>query len=254
MNALITGSSRGIGLGIAKELAKIGYNLGINGVRPYDEVISVIKELKSFGVEVIYLQGDISKSSDRERVADEFLKEFGVPNLLVNNAGVAPKVRSDMLELDEDSLDYLFSVNLKGSYFFTQFISKKMIEEKNRNKKFSANIVNIGSISAEIVSVNRADYCITKAGIAMMSRLYATRLGEYGINVFEIRPGIIKTDMTNCVTEKYDKLIGDGLCLTKRWGTPEDVGRVVSVIAQGNFSYSTGQIFYVDGNISSKIL
>jgi len=245
--ALITGGSRGIGLGIAKELAKAGFDLAINGVRDKEVVLPVLAELRAFGVKVEYIRGDVSNKSDRENMLHAVIAEFGALNVLVNNAGIAPKERKDILEATETSFDHLINVNLKGPYFLTQIVANYLVAQKKQDVDFPCCIINISSVSATIASVNRGEYCLSKAGIAMATKLWAARLGEYNIPVYEIQPGIIKTDMTAAVTAKYDKLIAEGLTIQKRWGLPEDVGKAVKALATGDLPYSTGMVIMVDG-------
>ncbi|NBA85452.1 3-ketoacyl-ACP reductase [Emticicia sp. CRIBPO] len=248
--ALVTGGSRGIGLGISEQLAKSGFDLAINGVRPEEGVSEMITHLKSYGGEVIYCQGNIGDKTDRQNIINKVRKSFGKLNLLVNNAGVAPKERLDILEATEESFDHVMGINLKGPYFLTQSIASWMVEQKETDPDFSGGIIYISSISATVASVNRGEYCLSKAGISMASQLFAVRMGEFGIPVYEVRPGIIKSDMTAGVTAKYDQLIENGLTVQKRWGLPEDVGKVVASIAREDFSYSTGQVFMVDGGLT----
>lgn len=248
--ALITGGSRGIGLGIARHLAKAGFNLSINGVRNANEVTDVIKELRSAGGEVIYCQGDISSAKDRENILSKTKKQFGALHVLVNNAGVAPKERRDILEATEESFDRLINTNLKGTYFLTQSAARWMVDQKKADKKFDGSIVIVSSISATVASVNRGEYCVSKAGLAMTTQLFAARLGEFAIPVYEVRPGVIDTDMTSAAKEKYDKLIAQGLTVAGRWGYPDDVGKAVTALVSGNFPYSTGQVLMVDGGLT----
>lgn len=248
--ALITGGSRGIGLGIAQKMAEAGFNLAINGIRADSDVQDVLESLKKLGSDVIYCQGDISKKEDRNSILEKIEKHFGKLNVLINNAGVAPKERKDILEASEESFDYLISTNLKGPYFLTQSVANWMLVQKQKDANFEGSIINVSSISATVASINRGEYCISKAGVAMATQLFAVRMAEVGIPVFEVRPGIIKTDMTEKVSQKYNDLIENGLCLTKRWGLPEDVGKTVAAIANGNFLYSTGQVFVVDGGLT----
>lgn len=248
--ALITGGSRGIGLGIAQKMAEAGFDLAINGMRAETDVLEVLESLKKLGADVIYCQGDISKKEDRNSILEKIKKHFGKLNVLINNAGVAPKERKDILDASEESFDYLISTNLKGPYFLTQSVANWMVDLKSQDSCFDGTIINVSSISATVASVNRGEYCISKAGVSMATQLFAVRLAEFDIPVFEVRPGIIKTDMTEKVSQKYDDLIENGLCLTKRWGLPEDVGKTVTAIAQGNFLYSTGQVFVVDGGLT----
>lgn len=248
--ALITGGSRGIGFGIAEQLAKNGFNLAINGVRSANEAADAIKKLKDFGNDVIYCQGNISSSTSRENILLQVKAQYGKLHVLVNNAGVAPKERKDILDATEESFDDVISTNLKGSYFLTQKTANWMIEQKKNDPQFSGCIINISSMSATVASVNRGEYCISKAGLSMATQLFAVRLGEFNIPVFEVRPGIIHTDMTAGAKEKYDKLIEEGLCVQKRWGEPEDVGKCVASLAKGDFMYSTGQVIMVDGGLT----
>lgn len=250
--ALITGGSRGIGLGIAQKLAREGLDLAINGVRPQEDVVEALGELEDLGSEVIYCQGNIGIAEDRNQIIEQVKNHFGQLNYLVNNAGIAPKQRVDLLDATEESFDYVMDINLKGAYFLSQASAKWMIDQKNENPDNPAAIINIGSISATIASINRGEYCVAKAGIAMMTQLFAARLGEEGIPVYEIRPGVTKSNMTASpeVTAKYDKLIEEGLTITPRWGTPEDVGNAVAALCRGEFPYSTGGVFMVDGGMT----
>jgi NAD(P)-dependent dehydrogenase (short-subunit alcohol dehydrogenase family) len=248
--AFVTGGSRGIGLGIAQHLAKNGFNLAINGMRSEEFVNETLTVLRLLGAEVIYCQGDIASKEAREQMLDKIKTHFGRLDVLVNNAGVAPKERNDILAATEESFDYVVSTNLKGTYFLTQAVANLMIEQKNRSTDFIGSIITISSISATVASVNRGEYCISKAGLGMMTQLFATRLGEFNIPVYEVRPGVIKTDMTEGVTDKYDKLIAEGLTVQNRWGFPEDIGKAVAAIAKGDFPYSTGQVFMIDGGLT----
>lgn len=252
--ALITGGSRGIGLGIAVELAKARFNLVINGVRNQATVQPVLEGLKAFGVTVAYAQGDVSKKEDRTKLLKKALTEFGSLNVLVNNAGIAPKERKDILVASEESFEYVMDINLKGPYFLTQLFANHMVDQKKENTDFECCIINVSSVSATMASVNRGEYCISKAGIAMATKLWSARLGEFGIPVYEIQPGIIKTDMTSAVTEKYDKLFAEGLAIQKRWGLPEDIGKVAASMATGMMPYSTGQVVLVDGGMNIQRL
>lgn len=252
--ALITGGSRGIGLGIARELAAHGYWLAINGIREENEVQKTLVELKKHTERVIYCRGNIADSKERRSVIGEALNAFGHINLLVNNAGIPSKERRDLLEMTEESYSIVMKTNLEGPLFLSQAVAKHMVIEKKENPDYDACIINISSISATVASVNRGEYCISKAGMSMMTLLFATRLGEYNIPVYEIRPGVIETDMTAGVKEKYDKLLEGNLCIQKRWGKPEDVGKVVSSLVSGNFAYSTGQVIMVDGGLTVQRL
>lgn len=248
--ALITGGSRGIGLGIALHLAKSGFDLAINGVRNESSVGEALESLRRAGAKVIYCQGNVASSADRKAVIQKVRENFGKLNVLVNNAGIAPKERRDILETSEESFDEVMSTNLKSTYFLTQLAANWMIGQKKTDAAFSGCIINVSSISATVASVNRGEYCISKAGIGMVTQLFAVRLGEFDIPVFEVRPGIISTDMTAGVKEKYDQLIEGGLTVQKRWGNPADVGKVVGSLASGNFPYSTGQVIMIDGGLT----
>jgi len=248
--ALVTGGSRGIGFGIALQLASNGFDLAINGTRIPADVEEVLQKLRDFGNDVIYCRGNISSSTDRDNMMRQVKKHYGKLHVLINNAGVAPKERKDILDATEESFDEVISTNLKGPYFLTQLAANWMIEQKKNDQDFTGCIINISSISATMASVNRGEYCISKAGISMATKLFAVRLGEFNIPVFEVRPGIIRTDMTAGVKEKYDKLIEEGLCLQQRWGEPADVGKVVAALAKSDFMYSTGQVIMVDGGLT----
>jgi len=249
-SALVTGGSRGIGLGVARELARAGFNLAINGVRDKALVAGTLDDLKTYGTGVIYTRGDISNAADRKAVIQEVLGAFGQLNVLVNNAGISPLQRKDLLVADEESYDRVMEVNLKGPYFLTQLVANHMVELKRADRDFRACIINISSISATVASVERGEYCISKAGVSMATRLWATRLGEFDIPVYEIQPGIIRTDMTAGVQQEYDKLIGEGICLQERWGMPGDVAKVALAMATGSLPYSTGQVVAVDGGLT----
>ena len=252
--ALITGGSRGIGLGIAIELAKAGFNLAINGVRDEASVSDALKELRVFGGEVIYVQGDVSVKENRDRMINQILSHYGNLNILINNAGVAPRERRDILEATEESFDHVVTTNLKGPYFLTQQVANHMVDLKKKNPSLFCCIINLSSVSATVVSTNRGEYCISKAGIAMATKLWAARLGEFDIPVYEIQPGVIKTDMTAGVQEKYDNLFQRGLAVQPRWGFPEDVGKVAASMCLGNMPYSTGQVVMVDGGMTIQRL
>lgn len=252
--ALITGGSRGIGFGIAECLAKDGYDLAINGVREEFNVVEILEELRSHDVRVIYCQGDISSQESRRSIIDKVQQEFGQLNVMVNNAGVAPKERNDILKATEDSFDYVVGTNLKGTYFLTQLAANWMVEQKLAEEEFEGCIINVTSVSSTVASVNRGEYCIAKAGLSMMTQLYAARLGEYQIPVYEIRPGVIQTDMTSTVKEKYDKMFSEGLAIQARWGYPDDIGKAAAGLARGDFPYSTGQVIMVDGGMTLQRL
>ena len=249
--ALVTGGTRGIGLGIAENLAQAGYDLALCGVREEGEVQDALFELRhTYGIEVFYQACDISDADARERLLEAVREHFGALNVLVNNAGVAPRNRKDILEVEERDYDWLMKINLNGPFFLSQAVSRWMLEQKAADAEWKGCMVNIGSISATVVSCNRPEYCLSKTGIGMMTQLFAARLGEADIPVYEIRPGVTASDMTSGVKEKYDKLIEEGLCVQKRWGLPEDVGKAVAALANGHFPYSTGQVIMVDGGLT----
>ena len=252
--ALITGGTRGIGLGIATELAKAGFDLAVNGVRDISSVEMVLEDLRLSGTIVSYFQGDVSISEDRQKLVDAMYKQYGRINVLVNNAGIAPSERRDILDATEESFDQVLQVNLKGPYFLTQLIANQMIESKIQNPEEFYCIINVSSISAFVASTNRGEYCISKAGIVMATKLWASRLGEFDIPVYEIQPGVIRTDMTSGVQKKYDLMFQNGLAIQSRWGLPEDVGKVAAAMATGCMPYSTGQVVLVDGGMSIQRL
>jgi 3-oxoacyl-[acyl-carrier protein] reductase len=259
--AIVTGASRGIGKGIAKELASLGYDLVINhfdftaeGKPDESKAAQTQKEIKELGVACESLRGDISKPKDRSELVALARDKFGRCDMLVNNAGVAPSKRMDILEATEESFDRVLGINLKGPYFLTQLVANWMIEQKKTHPERAFRIVSTSSISAYTSSPARGEYCVSKAGVSMMTTLYADRLAEYGIGVFEIRPGIIATDMTSVVKDKYDKMIAEGLTPIKRWGQPEDIARAVGAIAEGRLDFSTGQVINVDGGFHLRRL
>ncbi|MEM7384426.1 MAG: 3-ketoacyl-ACP reductase [Verrucomicrobiota bacterium] len=246
--ALITGGTRGIGLGIARQLENEGWALALNGVRPEEEVGDVLDSFEKS--RPLYCQGDISDSGSHQAMIDRVIAHHGQLNLLVSNAGIAPLVRADLLEMGEESYDRVMDINLKGSFFLTQKVARYFVRRKEKDAGFAACIVNVSSISATVVSVNRGEYCMSKAAFSMSTQLFAARLGELGIPVYEIRPGVTHTDMTSRVQDKYDRLIADGLCVQQRWGKPEESGLAVAALARGDFPYSTGQVIMIDGGLT----
>ena len=270
--ALITGASRGIGRGIALEMAKLGFDLVVNYVgnetAAHQTAQDCIAQAQAAGRGILagICQADVSAAADRQRLIDFTREKFGRLDLLVNNAGVAPTVRADILDAGEESFDRLININVKGPYFLTQLAAKWMIEQGVADRSSSASgprpstfdsrpkIVTISSISAYTASTNRGDYCIAKAALSMLTPLYAARLAEHGIKVYEIRPGLIATDMTGPVKGKYDQLIAAGLTPIPRWGTPEDIGRAVAAIAQDLLPFSTGEVINVDGGFHLRTL
>jgi NAD(P)-dependent dehydrogenase (short-subunit alcohol dehydrogenase family) len=249
-SALVTGASRGIGRGIALELARAGHRVAINYAGNAAAAAEALKLVQEAGGDGFIIQGDVAVAADRERLVAETVAKFGRIDVLVNNAGVAPTVRADLLDAGEESFDRLYSINLKGPFFLSQLVAKQMLKQEPDAECFRGRIVNITSISVYTASINRGDYCMVKAGLAMMTKLFAERLANDGINVYEIRPGVIATDMTGGVKEKYDKLIihdERGITPIRRWGKPEDIGRAVRAIAEDRFPFSTGAVFDIDG-------
>lgn len=251
---LVTGGTRGIGRGIAEALADSGFDLAINGVRDAAQVADVLSALRQRGAVVHYCRGDVAVPADRQAIVEAVRVRFGRLDVVVNNAGVAPTVRADILEATEESFDRLIGINLKGPYFLTQLAARWMVEQRQADKTFNGVIVNISSVSATEASINRGDYCISKAGVAMATQLWAHRLAEFGIAVYEIRPGVIHTDMSAAVAEKYDRLMANGLTVENRWGEPEDVGRAVAMLARGELSYATGNVLKIDGGLTLRRL
>ena len=260
--ALITGASRGIGRGIALELAKTGYDLVIGYARDESSARQAAAgahsaaEQLGLSIRAEICRADIGACPDREKLIQFAKSQFGRLDLLVNNAGVAPEARADILEASEESFDRLIKINVKGPYFLTQLAAHWMIEQVKQAKPSMARpkIVTITSISSYTASTNRGDYCLAKAALSMLTPLYAARLAEYGINVYEIRPGLITTDMTAPVREKYDALIAENLTPIKRWGSPADVGKAVVAIAQDLLPFSTGEVINVDGGFHLRRL
>lgn len=246
--AIVTGSSRGIGRGIALALAEHGWNVVINYHRNREAAEDVRRAIEAAGSTALIVQASVAGRADLDRLVDETLERYGRIDLLVNNAGVGPRQRLDMLQVSEESYDEVMLTNLKGPFFLTQRVANEMIRLIRGGHVQNPMIINIGSISAYTSSTNRAEYCISKAGMSMTTLLWADRLAEFGINVYEIRPGIIQTDLTAGVKEKYDRMIfEEGLTPIRRWGQPEDVGKAVAAIAAGLLPYSTGEVINVDG-------
>ena len=252
--ALVTGGGRGIGLGISKCLASEGCDLVVCGTRPEEQLKEAMDELQALGASVLYCRADVAAREDRDRLLSEIGARFGYLNVLVNNAGVAPSVRGDILDATEESYERVMRINLQGPYFLTQAVANWMLEQQREHGHFEGCIVNISSISATVASPSRGEYCISKAGLSMATRLWAARLGEHGIPVYEVRPGVIKTDMTHAVQAKYDRLISEGLLVEPRWGLPEDVGRAVAALVRNDLPYATGQVLVVDGGLTLQRL
>jgi len=252
--ALVTGSSRGIGRAIALQLAEDGFAVVVNYSRSSNAALEVVSKIESGAGAAMAVKANIGDRRDRQAMLDQAIDRFGRIDVLVNNAGITSQGRKDLLEATEESWEAVFNTNLKGPFFLSQATANHMIEWISRDIIPSGKIVNISSISAYAVSTNRADYCMTKAAIQMMTWLFADRLAEEKIQVFEIAPGIIASDMTAPVTEKYDKLIADGLTPIGRWGQPADVAKAVSAIVQDLFPFTTGQRFDVDGGFHLRRL
>jgi NAD(P)-dependent dehydrogenase (short-subunit alcohol dehydrogenase family) len=257
--ALVTGASRGIGRGICIELAKSGYDLaGLSRSLDPDNskngILEVKRRIMELGVRFLPVQGDVSQLDHHPRVLDAVLNEFGQIDLLVNNAGVAPEKRLDLTETTPESFDRVLSVNLRGPFFLTQRVVQQMIAQVKAGTQINPGVVFITSVSTYFSSSSRAEYCVSKAGLSMAAAVYADRLSEYGINVYEVRPGLIKTDMTAAVEDRYDKLIAEGVTLQRRWGLPEDVGKAVASLARGDFGYSTGMVVEVSGGMNVRRL
>jgi NAD(P)-dependent dehydrogenase (short-subunit alcohol dehydrogenase family) len=245
--ALVTGASRGIGRGIAIALGGLGWRVAVNfaGNRAAaDECVGLVARV---GGEALAIQGDISVAADRTRLVDGTIAWGGRLDLLVNNAGIAPSTRADLLQAGEESFDRLMAVNLKGPFFLTQLAARRMVEQAPDPAGCRGQVVIVSSISAYTASVDRGDYCVAKAGLGMVTKLFAARLADLGIRVYEVRPGVIATDMTGPVKSKYDALIADGLTPIRRWGAPDDIGRAVAMLARGDLPFSTGEVLNVDG-------
>lgn len=252
--AIVTGASRGIGRAIALDLARAGYSVVVNYARRVDAAREVVAEIEAQGGRAFAAVGDVSQSADRERLVAETCERYGRLDVLVNNAGITSPGRLDLLEATEASWDLVLGTNLKGPFFLAQLAARAMIDGQARGVQSSGVIVNVSSISAYAVSTNRADYCIAKAGMEMMTWLLASRLAEHQIRVFEICPGVIASDMTAPVHAKYDQLIAEGLSPIRRWGQPEDVAKAVTAVVGDAFPFTTGQRIHVDGGFHIRRL
>ena len=239
--AIVTGGAGGIGFGTAQQLAADGFNIVIFDIKDESTVLDKISQLNEAGSDTMYFQGNIANVDDCYAFTEKVIEKYRKIDVLVNNSGVAPKVRADILDTPGESLDFVFGVNIKGTFFMTQAVARRMVEQND------GIIVNVSSISAYTSSVNRPEYCISKSAVSMMTVLFADRLAAHGIRVYEVRPGVIRTDMTATVTEKYDRMIADGVFPIERWGYPEDVAKAIAAFASGAFPYSTGEIINVDG-------
>ena len=249
--ALVTGAARGIGAGIALELARGGANVAVLDVAAADQTVA---RIEAAGRKALAVTGDVTRAEDRANALAAVEEAFGRLDVLVNNAGVAPKLRADILEAGEESYDRVMNINLKGPYFLTQAAANWMIRQRTRRPDDWMCIVNVSSVSAYAPSTARGEYCLSKAGVSMATKLWAARLAEYGIGVYEIRPGIIATDMTAGVKAKYDKLIAEGLTPIRRWGLPADVAAAVAACAAGELKFSTGEVINVDGGFHLRVL
>ncbi len=246
---IVTGASRGIGRAVSLKLAADGFAVVAAARGTAEKAAEYVGELQKLSPESIYVSADISSEEDGRRLVDTAFDRFGGLDILVNNAGVAPTERRDILEMTEESMQRLLDINLKGTFFLTQYAANRMLAAKCGEM-----IINVTSMSAYTASISRGEYCISKAGLSMATELFAARLAEYGINVYEIRPGIIRTDMTAAVTEKYEAMIAGGLLPISRMGTPEDIAGAVSAVASGALPYSTGEVINVDGGFHIRTL
>ncbi|MBP1885570.1 3-ketoacyl-ACP reductase [Sinorhizobium mexicanum] len=245
--AIVTGGRRGIGLGIARALAAAGFDIAVTGIGDADGVAPVLAELGTFGARAIFLQADLADLATHQATVAAVTEAFGRIDCLVNNAGIASVVRGDFLDLKPENFDTIVGINLRGTVFFTQAVLKAMLATE---AVVPRSIINITSVSAEMTSPERLDYCMSKAGLAAFSQGLALRLAETGISVFEVRPGIIRSDMTATVSGKYDTLIADGLVPMRRWGEPDDIGKIVAGLAGGQFGFATGSVIQADGGLS----
>jgi 3-oxoacyl-[acyl-carrier protein] reductase len=248
--ALVTGGTRGIGFGICQALAQADFDLVVGGQRPEAQAQEALDSLRALGAKVAYAQGDVSLPASRAHLIQCAKESFGALHVLVNNAGVSPAVRGDLLEADEADAVRLLRTNMQGPFFLTRDVARWMVEQHKADSNWNGAILFISSVSASVVSTARGAYCMSKAGLAMAAQLFAARLGEFGIPVYDVRPGITATDMTAGVKEKYDNLIANGLLVTPRWGLPEDVGRIAAFLAAGSMPYSTGAVIPVDGGLT----
>lgn len=251
--AIVTGGSRGIGYAIVKRLGLDGYQVALLATGAQEKYAEALQELTNLGIDWHYVQGSIDCAEDRKRLVDETVQRFGRVDVLVNNAGVAPLERKDLLEMTEESFDRVMGINTKGTLFLTQLVANQMLKQEQIGRK-RGTIVNIGSCSAEVSSTSRGEYCISKAGVAMVTQLFADRLAGEGILVHEVRPGIIATDMTSAVKGKYDAMLENGIFPIKRWGTGEDVANAVSVFCSDQMLYTTGNYIDVDGGFHIRRL
>lgn len=252
--AIVTGSSRGIGRAIAVALGQAGYAVVVNAARNLAAAEEVVQEIEAAGGRAIAVLASVAEAIGREKLLAAARQLSGEVQVLVNNAGITSPGRLDLLEATEDNWDLVFATNLKGPFFLTQQLARRMIDARQAGRIEQATIVNVSSISAFAVSTNRGDYCLTKAAQQMMTQLFAARLAEYAIRVYEVCPGIIATDMTAGVRDKYDALIAEGLTPIPRWGQPDDVARAVLALVRGDFPFTTGERIHVDGGFHIRRL
>ncbi|HWB00888.1 MAG TPA: 3-ketoacyl-ACP reductase [Pirellulales bacterium] len=252
--ALVTGGSRGIGRAICLELGRLGYQIGVNFAHRAEAAEEVVATIAAAGGRAIAIRGSVGRGSDRDAMVERFLAEFGRIDVLVNNAGITSPGRRDLLEATEESWDEVFATNLKGPFFLSQRVARAMVERAGRGTSAGGTIINVSSISAYAVSTDRADYCLTKSAAGMMTALFAVRLADAGIRVFEVCPGVIATDMTGPVQAKYDRLIEEGLSPIRRWGQPEDGARAVGALVRGELPFCTGQRIDIDGGFHLRRL
>lgn len=252
--AIVTGGSRGIGRAIALELSRLGYAVLVNYAKQADAGHDVADQINAAGHLALAVQGDVGSAEDRQRLVQIALERFGRLDLVVNNAGITSPGRKDLLEATEEGWDRVFATNLKGPFFLSQLAANEMIRQIRAKTIPSGKIINVSSVSGYAVSTNRADYCLTKAAMGTMTHLFAQRLAGEGIGVFEVCPGVIESDMTAPVKEKYDRLIAEGVWPIRRWGQPQDVARAVAAIVLDYFPFSTGQRIDVDGGFHIRTL
>ncbi|MHB9082096.1 MAG: 3-ketoacyl-ACP reductase [Pirellulaceae bacterium] len=252
--AIVTGSSRGIGRAIALALGQAGYSVVVNCTRNTEAAEEVATLIRDSGGEALVVAASVADRQHRKVLLDRAREAYGDLQVLVNNAGITSPGRPDLLETTEENWDVVFDTNLKGPFFLTQLAARQMVAARQSGHLARGTIVNISSISAFTVSTNRADYCLTKAAMHMMTQLFATRLADDGIRVYEVCPGVIATDMTAAVHDKYDRLIGEGLTPIRRWGEPEDVAKAVVALVRGDFPFSTGERIHVDGGFHIRRL
>lgn len=250
--AFVTGANRGIGRGIAIALAGRGFDLVLNDLGCTEDTATTLSDVRKAGARSAFVEGDIADLAGHPKLVEAAWKAFGGLDCLVNNAGVQVKVRGDLLDVSAESFDRLIGVNLRGTFFLTQAVARRMLAEKPVEHLRS--IVTVSSINSFVVGANRGEYCMSKSALTMMVKLFAVRLADAGIRCYEIRPGIIRTDMTKPATERYDKLISEGLTPIRRWGEPDDVGRAVAMLASGELAYSTGEAVHVDGGMHMQTL